>query len=121
VAVPRIRAVAPFLLFASLSGFSFPAISIGLEALLPVLFTAFRDDVAAVLLLGAASVRSPGREWLPTLQADRFAVFAAGVFLIAGVVLLDEYVAPVSLVGFAVIFLGSVMLKRRAIAALLDV
>jgi drug/metabolite transporter (DMT)-like permease len=87
----------------------------------PLLFATFRYDVAAVLLLGAAAVRSPAREWVPTLRADRFAVLAGGVFLVAGVVLLNEYVAPVSLVGFAVIFLGFVLLKRRAIAALLDV
>ena len=82
--VSRIRAVAPFLLLASLWGFSFPAISVGLEALPPVLFAAFRYDVAAVLLLGAAAVRAPGREWVPTLRADRLAVLAGGVFLVAG-------------------------------------
>jgi len=110
--------------------------------------------VAAVLLLGAAAVGSPGREWVPTLRAGRFAVLAGGVFLVggnalllyftllarygaletslvayavpvvatlAGVVLLDEQVAPASLISFAVIFLGFVLPKRRAIADLLGV
>ena len=80
----RIRAVAPFLLLASLWGFSFPAISVGLESLPPVLFAAYRYDVAAVLLLGAAALRSPGREWLPSTRPDRLAVAAGGIFLVAG-------------------------------------
>jgi drug/metabolite transporter (DMT)-like permease len=82
--VSRIRAVAPFLLLASLWGFSFPAISVGLESLPPVLFAAYRYDVAAVLLLGAAALRSPGREWVPAARADQLAVAAGGVFLVAG-------------------------------------
>jgi drug/metabolite transporter (DMT)-like permease len=82
--VSRIRAVAPFLLLASLWGFSFPAISVGLESLPPVLFAAYRYDVAAVLLLGAAALRSPGREWLPSTRPDRLAVAAGGIFLVAG-------------------------------------
>jgi len=82
--VSRVRAVVPFLILASLWGFSFPAISVGLESLPPVLFAAFRYDVAAVLLLGAAAVRTPGRDWVPTSRPDRLAVLAGGVFLVAG-------------------------------------
>lgn len=80
----RIRAIAPFLLLASLWGFSFPAISVGLEAIPPVLFAAYRYDVAAVLLLAAAAISSSGRAWLPTARPDRIAVVAGGVFLVAG-------------------------------------
>jgi drug/metabolite transporter (DMT)-like permease len=82
--VSRIRAIAPFLLLASLWGFSFPAISVGLEAIPPVLFAAYRYDVAAVLLLAAAAISSSGRAWLPTARPDRIAVVAGGVFLVAG-------------------------------------
>lgn len=80
----RIRAIAPFLLLASLWGLSFPAISVGLDVLPPILFAAYRYDVAAVLLLLAAATRAAGREWVPTARSDRLAVAAGGVFLVAG-------------------------------------
>jgi len=83
-AVSRLRAVAPFLLLASLWGFSFPAISVGLQSLPPVLFAAFRYDVAAVLLLVLAGVRASGTGWIPTARADTTAVVAGGLFLVAG-------------------------------------
>ena len=79
-----LRSVLPFLVLAVLWGFSFPAISVGLEALPPVLFAAFRYDIAAVVLLGAAVVQAGRREWLPTESADRQAILGGGVFLIAG-------------------------------------
>lgn len=78
------RSVLPFLVLAVLWGFSFPAISVGLEALPPVLFAAFRYDIAAVVLLAAAVVQADRREWLPTESADRQAILGGGVFLIAG-------------------------------------
>ncbi|WP_424017071.1 DMT family transporter [Halorientalis pallida] len=79
-----LRSVAPFLLLATLWGLSFPAISVGLDALPPVLFAAFRYDVAAVILLGVTAVRATGRSWLPTTRADYTAVAGGGLFLIAG-------------------------------------
>jgi drug/metabolite transporter (DMT)-like permease len=82
--VSTLRSVLPFLVLAVLWGFSFPAISVGLEALPPVLFAAFRYDIAAVVLLGAAVVQAGRREWLPTESADRQAILGGGVFLIAG-------------------------------------
>ncbi|MEF8791100.1 MAG: EamA family transporter [Haloarculaceae archaeon] len=78
----RLLAVAPFVLLAVLWGFSFPAISVGLRSLPPVLFAAFRYDVAAVLLLAYAAVRTEA--WWPTRRSDRLAVVAGGVFLVAG-------------------------------------
>ncbi|WP_222917810.1 EamA family transporter [Natrinema sp. SYSU A 869] len=71
-----------FLLLAVLWGFSFPAISIGLEYLPPLLFAAARYDIAAVLLLIAAVIRV--EEWRPTARNDLMAVAGGGVFLIAG-------------------------------------
>jgi len=69
-----------FALLATLWGFSFLAISVGLETLEPVLFAAFRYDVAAVLLLGYAVVGDAA--WLPTDRPNLGAVLAGGVFLV---------------------------------------
>jgi drug/metabolite transporter (DMT)-like permease len=77
----RLGTVALFALLATLWGLSFPAISVGLETLEPVLFAAFRYDVAAVLLLGYALAREP--DWRPTGPANVGAVLAGGVFLVA--------------------------------------
>lgn len=71
-----------FVLLATLWGFSFPAISVGLESLEPVLFAAFRYDIAAVLLLGYAVTRTD--EWRPTTRSNVAAVLAGGCFLVAG-------------------------------------
>jgi drug/metabolite transporter (DMT)-like permease len=80
--VRRLLAAAPFALLALVWGFSFPAISVGLRSLPPVLFAAFRYDVAAVLLLAYAVARTD--EWRPTARPDLLAVLAGGVFLVAG-------------------------------------
>jgi drug/metabolite transporter (DMT)-like permease len=80
--VRRLLAAAPFALLAVVWGFSFPAISVGLRSLPPVLFAAFRYDVAAVLLLAYAGLRTA--EWRPTSRRDLLAVLAGGVFLVAG-------------------------------------
>jgi drug/metabolite transporter (DMT)-like permease len=76
--VRRLLAAAPFALLAVVWGFSFPAITVGLRSLPPVLFAAFRYDVAAVLLVAYAVVRTD--EWRPTRRPD----LAGGVFLVAG-------------------------------------
>lgn len=77
----RLRAVAPFALLAVVWGLSFPAITVGLEALPPVLFAAFRYDVAAVLLLAYALTTE---RWRPTTRGNLLAVVAGGCFLVAG-------------------------------------
>lgn len=77
----RLRAIAPFALLATLWGFSFSAISVGLETIPPVLFASFRYDVAAVILLAAAAFRT---DWLPRTRGDIEAVAGGGVFLVAG-------------------------------------
>lgn len=82
----RYAAVGLFALLATLWGFSFPAISIGLRSLDPVLFAAFRYDVAAVLLLAYAVVRTSA--WRPTARNDLLAVLGGGIFLVAGNALL---------------------------------
>ena len=65
-------------------GVSFPAISIGLEYLPPLLFAAFRYDVAAVLLLGYVAATAEGRGWVPAGRDNVAAIAAGGVFLVAG-------------------------------------
>jgi drug/metabolite transporter (DMT)-like permease len=80
--VSRLRAVAPFALLATIWGFSFPAITVGLREFPPVLFAAFRYDVAAVLLLGYAAVAATDAR--PGGRADYRAIAAGGVFLVAG-------------------------------------
>ncbi len=63
-------------------GLSFPAISVGLEYLPPLLFAALRYDVAAVLLLGYAVVTTDN--WWPTGRNNLIAVGGGGLFLVAG-------------------------------------
>ncbi|MGM0716969.1 MAG: DMT family transporter [Halobacteriota archaeon] len=70
------------LILAILWGLSFPAISLGLEYLPPLLFAAFRYDVAAVLLLGYTVVTSD--HWFPSGRDNAVAIVGGGVFLIGG-------------------------------------
>ena len=74
--------VSLFLLLAVLWGLSFPAISVGLEYLPPLLFAAFRYDIAAVLLLAAAVVLTD--DWRPTGRNNLVAIAGGGLFLVAG-------------------------------------
>lgn len=72
-------------IFISLSilwGFSFPAIAVGLEHLPPLLFAAFRYDIAATVLLGFCVFWVP--EWIPRHRNDQLAILGGGIFLIAG-------------------------------------
>ena len=71
-----------FLLLAVLWGLSFPAISVGLDYLPPILFAAFRYDTAAILLLGYAAVRSD--DWWPRGRNNLAAIAGGGLFLVAG-------------------------------------
>ncbi|MFD1562735.1 DMT family transporter [Haloarchaeobius amylolyticus] len=124
-----------FVFLAVLWGLSFPAISIGLEHLPPLLFAAVRYDIAAILLLAYAATQVDG--WLPTRRNDLAAVTGGGIFLIGGngllflaqqtvpsgvaaiiqglvpiitalwaVVLLGERLSPVGAVGAAIGFFG---------------
>jgi drug/metabolite transporter (DMT)-like permease len=57
-------------------------ITVGLEYLPPLLFAALRYDVAAVLLLGYAVVRTD--QWRPVGRNNQIAIVGGGVFLVAG-------------------------------------
>ena len=78
----RFVTVGLFGFLATLWGLSFLAIAVGLESLEPVLFAAYRYDIAAVLLLGYALASSA--EWRPTDRANLSAIIGGGVFLVAG-------------------------------------
>ena len=78
----RSATVGLFALLATLWGLSFLAIAVGLETLEPVLFAAYRYDVAAVLLLGYALLGTT--DWRPTDSGSVVAIIGGGVFLVAG-------------------------------------
>lgn len=63
-------------------GLSFPAIAVGLASLPPLLFAAFRYDVATVLLLGFAALAS--ERWRPTGRRNRLAILGGGTLFVAG-------------------------------------
>ena len=131
----RLYATALFVTLATVWGLSFPAISVGLDHLPPLLFAAFRYDTAAVLLLGYAVATTDS--WRPVGRNDLQAVLWGGLFLVAGngllfigqqtvpsgvaaiqqalvpimtalwaLLLLGERISPVGAVGVAVGFLG---------------
>ncbi|WP_254837742.1 DMT family transporter [Natronomonas marina] len=78
----RLSATALFVTLATMWGLSFPAISVGLEYLPPLLFAAFRYDTAALLLLGYAVVATDS--WRPVGRNNLEAVLWGGLFLVAG-------------------------------------
>jgi len=133
--VSRLYATALFVTLATVWGLSFPAISVGLDHLPPLLFAAFRYDTAAVLLLGYAVATTDS--WRPVGRSNLQAVLWGGLFLVAGngllfigqqtvpsgvaaiqqalvpimtalwaLLLLGERISPVGAVGVAVGFLG---------------
>lgn len=72
-------------MFATLAifwGLSFPAISVGLDYIPPLLFAAFRYSVAAVLLLAYATLATD--DWRPVGRDNQLAILGGGVFLVTG-------------------------------------
>lgn len=61
-------------------GTSFVAIKVGLATIPPVLFAAFRFDIAAVLLLALAAVMFD--DWLPRTRRDVLGIVASAVFIV---------------------------------------
>ena len=78
----RLFATGLFVTLATMWGLSFPAISVGLEHLPPLLFAAFRYDTAAILLLGYAVATTDS--WHPVGRNNLEAVLGGGLFLVAG-------------------------------------
>jgi drug/metabolite transporter (DMT)-like permease len=116
--VTRRSAVLLFAGLATMWGLSFPAITVGLRDLPPVLFAAFRYDVAAVLLLAyVGATASPG-DRLPTKRRDVGAVLAGGAFLVAanGLLFIGQQTVPS---GVAAILQGLVPILTTLWALLL--
>jgi drug/metabolite transporter (DMT)-like permease len=80
--VSRLYATALFATLATMWGLSFPAITVGLDYIPPLLFAAFRYDVAAVLLLGYAVLTTDS--WRPVGRNNAEAIVGGGLFLVAG-------------------------------------
>jgi drug/metabolite transporter (DMT)-like permease len=91
--VSRFRAVGSFAVLALVWGLSFPAISVGLDSIPPLLFAAFRYDVAAALLLAYAMSVGGWRLRLPRNYA---AAVAGGVFLVGanGLLFVGQQTVP---------------------------
>lgn len=112
----RLRNVGLFVALSALWGFSFPAISAGLDSIPPLLFAAFRYDFGGALLLGYLVVR--GAEWRPKTRSDWIAIVVAGAFFIAGNSLLfvGQQTVPG---GVASILYGLIPILTAGFAALL--
>jgi drug/metabolite transporter (DMT)-like permease len=70
-----------FGLLATVWGGSFVAIEVGLTRVPPLLFAAFRYDVAGAVVLGYAALTR--ERWLPARRSEWLAVCASGALLIA--------------------------------------
>ncbi len=75
-----------FLLTAVLLGLGYVAIKVGLGFIPPLLFAAFRIDIAAVLLL-AFVILGP-HDWRPRTRRDALGVAAGGIFFVFGMLAL---------------------------------
>jgi drug/metabolite transporter (DMT)-like permease len=96
------RTVAAFLLVAALWGTAFMVTKAGLAWIPPVLFAAYRFDVAAAVLLGLAlwrgeRLRPTGPEWRPILTGGVLLVGVHHAFLFAGQQYVTSAVAAVLL------------------------
>lgn len=140
-----------FVLLALLWGSAFTAIKAGLEYFPPVLFAAFRYDLAGLLMLGYAGYAAD--RWRPRSRNEWLLVGIGGVFLIAGyhaflfvgqqgttsaaasivvslspilttgfafLLLPDERLTPLGLLGLAIGFLGVVVMSEPDPSRLLD-
>lgn len=76
----KLRNVGSFAVVAAVWGLSYPAITVGLESLPPVLFAAVRYDLAALLLFGYVAVA--GYHWRPAIAQDWLLILTGGVLLI---------------------------------------
>ena len=114
----RLFATGLFVTLATMWGLSFPAISVGLEHLPPLLFAAFRYDTAAILLLGYAVATTDS--WRPVGRSNLEAVLWGGLFLVAGngllfigqqtvpsgVAAIQQALVPIMTALWALLFLG---------------
>lgn len=76
----KFKDIGLFAVVAIVWGASFPAINVGLESLPPVLFAAFRYDIAALVLF--SYVAYTGAAWRPTSYDDWLLIVLGGVLLV---------------------------------------
>lgn len=76
------RVIGFFIAASVFFGGTFVAAKAGLNYFPPLLFVAFRFDIATVLLLAYVFIRFPKEEWLPRTRRDLAGILAAGVFAI---------------------------------------
>jgi drug/metabolite transporter (DMT)-like permease len=121
-----------FVFLSAIWGTSFMAIKVGLDYLPPVLFAAFRYDIAAVVMLGYAAVAV--EYWTPRTTADYLTVLVEGVLIIAlynaflfvgelgvssGVAAILIGMSPILTTGFSRAVLPSERLSAVGVAGLL--
>ena len=121
-----------FVLLSFLWGTSFMAIKAGLEFFPPVLFAAFRYDIAGVLLLGYAAASTD--YWRPRTRADWLTVLVGSTLIIAlynaflfigqqgvtsGVAAILIGMNPILATGFSRAFLPDERLAPAGLAGLL--
>lgn len=111
----RLRNVGLFVALSALWGFSFPAISAGLESIPPLLFAAFRFSIGGAILL--VYLVASGVEWRPRTRVDLLSIAVSGGLLIAGGSLLfvGQRTVPS---GIASILYGLVPILTTGFAAL---
>ncbi|MXR20998.1 DMT family transporter [Halobacterium bonnevillei] len=128
----RFRNATLFVVLAVAWGSAFTAIKAGLEYFPPVLFAAFRYDLAGVLMLGYAGYatdrwrpRSPN-EWLLVGVGGAFMIAAYHAFLFVGeqgttsaAAAIIVSLSPILTTGFARVFLPDERLTTLGIAGLL--
>ena len=121
-----------FVLLSFLWGTAFMAIKVGLEFFPPVLFAAFRYDIAGVILLGYAATSTD--HWRPRTRADWLTVLVGSTLIIAlynaflfigqqgvtsGVAAILIGMNPILATGFSRAFLPNERLAPLGIAGLL--
>ncbi|WP_435154989.1 DMT family transporter [Haladaptatus sp. DFWS20] len=113
----RNRTPVLFSLVALLLGFGFVAIKIGLGFIPPLLFAAFRLDIAAILLLAYAILRT--NDWRPQTRQDAIGIAAGGIFFLFGSLSLLFLGLQQSTSGVAAIIFSFDPVLTIALAALL--
>lgn len=84
----RYRLGALFVVLAALWGGTYPAVKVGLDSFPPILYAAFRFDIAAVAML--LYVGRSFDYWRPRGGDDWAAILAGGVFTLAGYAVLQN-------------------------------
>ncbi|WP_164974781.1 DMT family transporter [Halegenticoccus tardaugens] len=131
ISLTRNGSAVAFLLVSTLLGFGYVAIKAGLAFFPPLLFAAFRIDIAAALLLAYVVLRTDG--WRPTTGRDARAILAGGALVVfasnaflflgqqyttSGVAAIIYGLDPVLATALAAFLLPAERLSRAGVAGL---